>query len=128
MSHRVEIINTEISVIVETEIQVDAEHRLMLNLFLKLKEWGTRAALAEITLSQDAMNPRLYSYKIEKKDGRICVATYLFADAQDNDPSMEIDLSPAWLASEMVFGGMVRAAIIAMRVQSGLISLNVEYS
>lgn len=128
MSHTVEIINTEISVVVVTETQVDAEDRLMMDLFLKVKEWGTRAALAEITLRQDGADPNLYSLEVGKKDARQVLITYLFASDQDNDPLMEIDLSPGWLASEMALGAMMRAAMIAMRAHHGLISMEVEYS
>ncbi len=127
MSHTVEIINTEISVVVVTETQVDAEDRLMMDLFLRLKEWGTRAALAEITLTQDGADPNLYSLEVRKKDARQVLITYLFASDQDNDPLMEIDLSPGWLASEMALGAMMRAAMIAMRAHHGLFSMEVEY-
>ena len=128
MSHTVEIINSEISVRVETETQVDAEERYMSDLFLKLKEWGTRASLAEIVLTQDGGDPCAYSYEVRKKDDREMLVSYNFADAQDNNPLMAVTLSPAWLASDIAFGAVVREALIAIHMQFGLISMEVGYS
>lgn len=124
---RVEIINTEISMVIETELHADAEDIRVMDLFLKLKEWGTQAALAEINLTRDLGDPNLYSYLVEKKDLRQVLVTYLFADDQDTDPMLGIDVSPAWLASEMAFGGLVRIAMIAVRVRFGIVSMEVEY-
>ncbi len=124
---RVEIINTEISMVIETELDADAEDKRVIDLFLKLKDWGNQAGLAQINLTQDVGDPNLYSYLVEKKDARQVLVTYRFADAQHTDPMMEIDLSPAWLASEMALGALVRIAMIGLRVHFGLVSMEVEY-
>ena len=124
---RVEIINTEISMVIETELHADAEDIRVMDLFLKLKEWGTQSALAEINLTRDVSDPQVYSYLVEKKDLRQVLVTYRFGDGHDTDPLLEIALSPGWLASEMAFGGLVRAAMIAVRVRFGIVSMEVEY-
>jgi hypothetical protein len=124
----VEINNTHLDMRVEADEKVAANHKSVEDLFDKLKQWGAMAELKEAVLERAEGNPLLYSYKIEKKDGRQSLVTFLFEDQADTDPLMAIDVDPAWKISEMEAGSVVRAAFLDIRQRFGLVLMEVEWA
>ncbi len=126
MSYPIEIKDTVLDLRIETDEQLRAHKPLVIDLYQTIESWLGMVDIVAIELTQDAINPLLYAYRVEHDDGREFSETWMFSAAKDVDPMVTLDVEPAWRLSGYDFNRAVRDRILAIRSLVGLINFEME--
>lgn len=127
MAHRIEIHDSMLQLDLDLKEVTTVDDIMIMRLYLFLKEWHSITAIKELNSVRDLTDPNIYTSTCEHTDSRMWYETWTFADGADQDPAIELTVTPGWKPSE--FEGMraVQEQLAKIRSRYGFIGLTVQF-
>ncbi len=126
MGYVVEINNSILDLQLETVEEIAADADAVSRFYEALKSWDGTTVLKEILIVRDE-ETGVYALSAEHDNGSMLFQTWMFANGQDLDPLMTMDLQEGWPAGLIDSGNRVRDLLLLVRSQVGLIRVSVIF-